>query len=48
VIEGAGGKVTDWEGERLGLHSSDRIVAAATESLWSETLAALASASLDA
>ncbi|HZF17030.1 MAG TPA: histidinol-phosphatase [Steroidobacteraceae bacterium] len=41
VIEGAGGKVTDWEGEPLGLHSSDRIVAAATEALWSETIEAL-------
>jgi fructose-1,6-bisphosphatase/inositol monophosphatase family enzyme len=28
VIEGAGGVVTDWDGERLGLHSDGRICAA--------------------
>jgi inositol-phosphate phosphatase/L-galactose 1-phosphate phosphatase/histidinol-phosphatase len=28
VIEGAGGIVTDWDGERLGLHSDGRICAA--------------------
>jgi inositol-phosphate phosphatase / L-galactose 1-phosphate phosphatase / histidinol-phosphatase len=44
VIEGAGGRVTDWEGNALGLDSSDRIVAAATQALWSETIEALARA----
>jgi myo-inositol-1(or 4)-monophosphatase len=44
VIEGAGGKITDWEGKPLGLHSSDRIVAAATEALCAQAIEALAQA----
>jgi myo-inositol-1(or 4)-monophosphatase len=44
VIEGAGGKVTDWEGNALGLTSSDRIVAAATEALWKQAIEGLARA----
>ena len=44
VIEGAGGKITDWEGMPLGLHSSDRIVAAATAALSAEAIEALAQA----
>jgi fructose-1,6-bisphosphatase/inositol monophosphatase family enzyme len=27
VIEGAGGRITDWEGRRLGLGSGGRVVA---------------------
>lgn len=45
VIEGAGGRITDWEGKPLGLHSSDRIVAAATAELCAEAIEALARAS---
>ncbi|MGH8262852.1 MAG: histidinol-phosphatase [Steroidobacteraceae bacterium] len=44
VIEGAGGRITDWEGKPLGLHSSDRIIAAATEALSKEVIEALAQA----
>jgi histidinol phosphatase-like enzyme (inositol monophosphatase family) len=44
VIEGAGGKVTDWEGRPLGLASSDRIIAAATEALWKQVVEELARA----
>jgi myo-inositol-1(or 4)-monophosphatase len=44
VIEGAGGKVTDWEGNTLGLTSSDRVVAAATEALWKQAIEGLARA----
>ncbi len=44
VIEGAGGKITDWEGKPLGFHSSDRIVAAATSALCAEAIEALAQA----
>jgi myo-inositol-1(or 4)-monophosphatase len=42
VIEGAGGKISDWRGNALGLHSDGRVVAAATEELWREALEDLA------
>jgi myo-inositol-1(or 4)-monophosphatase len=42
VIEGAGGRISDWRGQPLGLHSDGRVVAAASESLWREALEALA------
>jgi histidinol phosphatase-like enzyme (inositol monophosphatase family) len=36
VIEGAGGVITDWSGERLGLGSDGRVAAAATRELHAE------------
>ncbi len=42
VIEGAGGKISDWRGNALGLHSDGHVIAAATEELWREALEALA------
>lgn len=41
VIEGAGGVITDWQGEPLGVDSDGRVVAAATAQLHAEALAAL-------
>jgi myo-inositol-1(or 4)-monophosphatase len=41
VIEGAGGRITDWQGAALGLDSDGRVVAAATESLWAAAIAGL-------
>ncbi|MAV48074.1 MAG: histidinol phosphate phosphatase [Alphaproteobacteria bacterium TMED89] len=41
VVEGAGGKVTDWSGERLTLDSDGTVLAAATPDLHREALAAL-------
>ena len=38
VIEGAGGVITDWRGERLGPESDGRVVAAATAELHGEIL----------
>ena len=42
VIEGAGGKISDWRGAALGLKSDGRVVAAANESLWHLALEGLA------
>jgi histidinol phosphatase-like enzyme (inositol monophosphatase family) len=42
VIEGAGGKITDWNGKPLGLHSDGRVVAAATPMLHERALELLA------
>ena len=42
LIEAAGGVVTDWQGQPLGLKSDGRVVAAATPELHREALAALA------
>ena len=42
VIEGAGGRISDWHGEPLGLQSSGQVLAAANEPLWRQALAALA------
>jgi histidinol phosphatase-like enzyme (inositol monophosphatase family) len=42
VIEGAGGVVTDWAGDRLTLASGDKIVAAGDRRIHGEALAALA------
>ncbi|MCB1490721.1 MAG: inositol monophosphatase family protein [Rhodobiaceae bacterium] len=39
LIEGAGGIITDWEGQKLTLASDGRIVAAATPDLHAELLA---------
>lgn len=41
VIEGAGGTISDWDGKPLTTHSGDRVVAAATEPLWAQAVAAL-------
>jgi myo-inositol-1(or 4)-monophosphatase len=38
VIEGAGGRISDWNGEPLGLHSSGLVVAAANATLWARTM----------
>ena len=42
VIEGAGGKITDWQGRPLGLHSGDKVLAAGDSGLHSAALALLA------
>lgn len=45
VVTGAGGRISDWRGKPLTLQSADeakgRVVAAASESLWRETVAVL-------
>ncbi|HYP83463.1 inositol monophosphatase family protein [Variovorax sp.] len=42
LIEAAGGVITDWQGQPLGLQSDGRVVAAATPELHRAALAALA------
>jgi histidinol phosphatase-like enzyme (inositol monophosphatase family) len=42
VIEGAGGVITDWRGQALGLASGDRIVAAGDRRVHQQALALLA------
>jgi len=42
VIEGAGGKISDWNGAALDSQSGDRVVAAATATLWAQAVSALA------
>jgi len=42
VIEGAGGVITDWNGKPLTIASDGRVIAAASEALLYEALAALA------
>ena len=41
VVAGAGGRISDWRGAPLGPSSDGRVVAAATEALWTQALAAL-------
>lgn len=41
VIEGAGGVITDWNGEALGLQSKGHVIAAASATLHAAALAAL-------
>ena len=41
VIEGAGGRITDWHGAALDLSSDGRVIAAATEELWRESVEVL-------
>ena len=41
IIEGAGGRISDWRGQPLGFGSDGRLVAAATESLWEEAVSIL-------
>ena len=43
VVEGAGGRITDWQGKALGLESDGRVVAAATTALWAQALEEIAS-----
>lgn len=43
VIEGAGGRMTDWRGDPLDWNSDGRVIAAASESLLAEAVAALRS-----
>lgn len=41
VIEGAGGRISDWQGRPLTLESDGRVLAAANASLWQQALAIL-------
>jgi inositol-phosphate phosphatase / L-galactose 1-phosphate phosphatase / histidinol-phosphatase len=41
VIEGAGGRISDWRGACLTCASDGRVVAAANETLWKMAIAAL-------
>jgi myo-inositol-1(or 4)-monophosphatase len=41
LIEAAGGVITDWEGQPLGIHSDGRVLAAATRDLHQQALALL-------
>ena len=41
VVEGAGGRISDWRGEALSTASNGRVVAAANETLWREAVAEL-------
>lgn len=42
IIEGAGGRISDWQGRPLTMESDGRVLAAATTALWSESLEHLA------
>lgn len=42
VIEGAGGRVTDWQGRPLTIHSADRVLAVGDPAMLEPTLALLA------
>ena len=41
VVQGAGGRISDWEGQPLTSQSGERVVAAATEALWQQAIALL-------
>jgi myo-inositol-1(or 4)-monophosphatase len=41
VVEGAGGRITDWRGAPLSTASNSRVVAAANETLWKEAVTEL-------
>lgn len=41
VIEGAGGRISDWQGRALTLDSDGRVLAAANPALWEQALAVL-------
>ncbi len=41
VVEGAGGRISDWRGAPLSTASDGRVVAAANETLWREAIAEL-------
>lgn len=38
VVQGAGGRVSDWRGAPLGMSTDGRVVAAATEALWRQAV----------
>jgi inositol-phosphate phosphatase / L-galactose 1-phosphate phosphatase / histidinol-phosphatase len=42
VVEGAGGKISDWSGRPLDAQSGDSVLAAATQALWIQAVEALA------
>ena len=42
VVEGAGGRISDWNGRALDVNSDDRVLAAATPALWEQALEVLA------
>jgi inositol-phosphate phosphatase/L-galactose 1-phosphate phosphatase/histidinol-phosphatase len=42
VVEGAGGRISDWNGKPLTADSGDAVLAAATPELWQQAVAALA------
>lgn len=42
VVQGAGGRISDWDGQPLTAQSGERVIAAATEPLWRQAIAALA------
>jgi len=42
VVEGAGGRISDWHGAPLRAGCEGRVLAAATEALWRQAIAALA------
>ena len=41
VIEGAGGRISDWNGRALDAESGDAVLAAATPALWAQAVEAL-------
>jgi myo-inositol-1(or 4)-monophosphatase len=41
IVEGAGGRISDWRGAPLGTDSDGRVVAAATEALWRQAISEL-------
>jgi len=41
VVQGAGGRISDWEGRPLTSQSGERVVAAASEALWQQAVALL-------
>jgi inositol-phosphate phosphatase/L-galactose 1-phosphate phosphatase/histidinol-phosphatase len=41
IVEGAGGRISDWRGAPLGMDSDGRVVAAGSEALWKQATAAL-------
>ncbi|MDX3925797.1 MAG: histidinol-phosphatase [Shinella sp.] len=41
VIEGAGGRITDWQGKALSIHSDGKVLASATPKLHDEALSLL-------
>ena len=42
VVEGAGGRISDWNGRPLDAQSGDAVLAAATDALWAQAVEALA------
>ena len=41
IVTGAGGRISDWQGAPLDGSSDGRVIAAATEELWRESLEVL-------